>query len=239
MLQAARPLPDIRAGQFLSLRCDPADRHSLLRPYSILDDDALAGTLSIYYKHLGRLSSRLSEIPEGTQLDCLYPLGKGFPWREDWRNVALVGGGVGIAPLLFLAKQLEPYGASMQVHGFFGGASAVDLVPALLERYHLKQHLATMDGSLGHRGTVIELFSQQLSYYDAIYSCGPNAMLAALQKVIPAGYPAFASLEEYMACGVGACYGCTASVQVGEEIKNLTVCRDGPVFELPNVIFEQ
>jgi len=239
VLKVPRPLPEIRAGQFLNLRCDPADRFSLLRPFSILDFDPMAGTLSIYYKHLGRLSARLSQLPLGTQLEMLYPLGKGFPWKEDWRHVAVVGGGVGLAPLLLLARQLEPYGASMSVDGYFGGATAVDLVSELLGRYDFHIELATMDGSLGHHGTVVELFAKRYDAYDAVFSCGPNPMLAALQKALPAGCAAFASLEEYMACGVGACYGCTAHVATLAGPQNQRVCKDGPVFELRRVIFER
>lgn len=238
VLEVPKPLPEIRAGQFLNLRCDPADRYSLLRPFSILDYDPLAGTLSIYYKHLGRLSARLSEITVGTQLECMYPLGKGFPWQEDWRHVALVGGGVGLAPLLLLAQQLLPHGASMSVHCYFGGASAQDVVPDLLGHYDFPFELATIDGSLGYKGTVVELFAKRKEVYDAVFGCGPNPMLAALQGVLPAGCAAYASLEQYMACGVGACYGCTARVATLGGPQNLRVCKDGPVFELRRVIFE-
>jgi dihydroorotate dehydrogenase electron transfer subunit len=239
VLQFDSPLADLQAGQFLTLRCDPADRHSLLRPFSILDSSSAGRTLSVYYKELGRLSSRLAQLPHGTQLDCVYPLGHGFPWRDDWRHVALVGGGVGIAPLLCMARQLEPYGRTMSVTGYFGGNSAPDLVPPLLERYQFPMRLATMDGTAGYHGTVVELFAKLYDYYDAVYTCGPNRMLAALQQVLPGSCVAFASLEEYMACGVGACYGCAAKIQVDGAPKNLRVCHDGPVFDLRAVVFEQ
>jgi len=239
VLKVPRPLPEIRAGQFLTLRCDPADRYSLLRPFSILDFDPVAGTLSVYYKHLGRLSARLSQLPPGTALEMLYPLGKGFPWKEDWRHVAVVGGGVGLAPLLLLARQLEPHGASMSVDGFFGGATAADLVPELLGRYDFHIELATMDGSLGYHGTVVELFAKRYDAYDAVFSCGPNPMLAALQQALPAGCAAFASLEEYMACGVGACLGCVARIEINGAVQHLTVCKEGPVFDLRQVVFSQ
>lgn len=237
VLQVDKPLPDIRAGQFLNLRCDPADRFSLLRPLSILDADPDAGTLSVYYKALGRLSTRLGEVKPGTRLDCLYPLGTGFPWTTDLRRIALVGGGVGLAPLLFWSRQLEPYGATMHVEGFFGGASAPDLVPSLLAEYSFPMQFATMDGSLGYHGTVVELFRDHAAQYDAIYTCGPNPMMAALQIVLPPGIPAFASLEEYMACGVGACLGCVARIQRSGEVRHLTVCKEGPVFDLRQVQF--
>ncbi len=236
-LQLPAPLPPITAGQFLSLRCDPADRHSLLRPFSILGSDEVRGRLSVYYKHLGRLSERLSEMPAGTRLDCLYPLGRGFEWQPGWRRVALVGGGVGLAPLLYWAQQLRARDAGVEPVCFFGGGTEADLVPALLARYDLPMELATMDGGRGHHGTVVELYSGRSAGYDALYSCGPNPMMAALQRVVPDSMPAFASLEEYMACGVGACYGCTARIMADGAEHNLRVCREGPVFDLHSVVF--
>ena len=237
VLLADNPLPEIKAGQFLSLRCDPHDLHSLLRPLSILDADPYTNTLSISYKHLGRLSIRLSEIRPGAKLDCLYPLGGGFPWKEEWRRIALIGGGVGLAPMLCLARQLLPYGTGMEVRGFFGGRTADDLVPELLQEYAVEKELATDDGSLGMRGTVVELFRAQMGDFDVIYTCGPNPMMKALQAVLPAGVPAFASLEEYMACGVGACYGCAVQINTSNGAVYQTVCKDGPVFDLRQVVF--
>lgn len=237
-LAVEMPLPDICAGQFLSLRCDPADRHSLLRPFSILAADGGRGIISVYYKHLGRLSTQLSAAQPGTELDCLYPLGHGFPWREDWKRVALVGGGVGLAPLLYMAQQLQAMHNGVDVQCFFGGASEADLVPRLLERYQLPMQLATMDGSAGFKGTVVDLFRQsEPEAYAALYTCGPNPMMAALAPVAGPDCASFASLEEYMACGVGACYGCTAHIQEEGQQRNLRVCCDGPVFDLKRVVF--
>jgi len=236
-LQVPQPLPDIKAGQFLSLRCDPADRHSLLRPFSILDHNAFDGTLSIYFKALGRLSEFMFSLKPGTELDCLYPLGVGFPWQEDLRRVALVGGGVGLAPLLYMSRQLEPYSPNIHVVAFLGGASAADLVPELLADYELPMELATIDGSTGLKGTVVELFARSEEYFDVIYTCGPNAMMAALQQCLPHDTKAYASLEEYMACSVGACYGCTTVIKANGEERNLRVCREGPVFDLRSVVF--
>lgn len=237
VLLADQPLPEIKAGQFLNLRCDPHDRHSLLRPFSILDVDPYSNTINVYYKHLGRLSRQLSEVRPGAKLDCLYPLGGGFPWNTDWRRVALVGGGVGLAPLLCLARQLMPYGEHMDVLGFFGGRTEADLVTDLLADYQFGKVLATDDGSLGLRGTVVEAFAGYNVSFDAIYTCGPNPMMRALQSVLPAGVPAFASLEEYMACGVGACYGCAVRIETEQGVVHKTVCKDGPVFDLRQVVF--
>jgi len=236
-LAVPKPLPDIRAGQFVTLRCEATGKHSLMRPFSILDYDLQASTISIYYKHLGRLSRRLSEARPGTVLDCLYPLGQGFPWQQDWPRVALVGGGVGIAPLLLCARLLESISPSISVTGFFGGNTKADLVPALLERYAFTMHLATMDGSSGFHGTVVDLYRQRVDSFNVLYACGPNLMMAELQKHLTADIPAFASLEEYMACGVGACLGCVAPIRENDNIVYRTVCKEGPVFDLRKVVF--
>jgi dihydroorotate dehydrogenase electron transfer subunit len=147
-----------------------------------------------------------------------------------------------MAPLLYLARELVGQDGSLQVEAFFGGRTEADLVPGLLGEYvELALHLATDDGSRGFHGTVVELFRRSLergSVYDAVYVCGPNPMMAALQAVVPAGVPAFASLEEYMACGVGACLGCTAHIEQGGRRFNKTTCKEGPVFPLQEVVFE-
>lgn len=237
VLKVDKPLEQVEAGQFLSLQCVPHDNHSLLRPFSILDYDSDLSTLSVYYKHLGRLSSQLAEVPEGARLRMVYPLGQPFPWHADWRRIALVGGGVGIAPLLLLKKQLATEPLAPQCDVFIGGANTTDLVIPLLAEYGVTEHFATMDGSTGHCGTVVELFLARGRSYDAVYTCGPNPMMAALRKVLPGSVPAYASLEEYMACGVGACYGCTTGVETGNGVENQRVCREGPVFELHRIRF--
>jgi dihydroorotate dehydrogenase electron transfer subunit len=238
-LQAKAPMTNIHAGQFLILRCDPWDQYSLMRPFSILDTDPQQARFSIYYKILGRLSTRLTEIESGTKLDCLYPLGTSFPHQDSWRNVALIGGGVGLAPLLFLGKQLQQQNPQNIVTAFFGGGTADDLVQRLLADYDFPMQLATMDGSRGFKGNVVDLFSAADSDFDVVYTCGPTAMMAALQNHLPADTPAFSSLEEYMACGVGACLGCAAAIAKNGETQYKTVCKEGPVFDLRKVRFNQ
>jgi dihydroorotate dehydrogenase electron transfer subunit len=237
-LELPTPLPPIRAGQFASLRCNPGDQYSLLRPFSILDFDPQKSRLSVYYKILGRMSQQLAEVHAGESLDCLFPLGYGFPIQADWKRVALIGGGVGIAPLLLWQRELSLNYADVTVDGYFGGRSAPDLVPSLLEQYPFTQHLATDDGSLGQKGNVVQLFASLGASYDAVYTCGPNPMMAAVQMALQPGVEAFASLEEYMACSAGACYGCTALLVDGGIEQRVTVCREGPIFDLRKVVFE-
>ncbi len=236
-LSPDNPLPEILAGHFINLRCNTGDEHSLMRPFSVLDVDEPARTFSIYVKVLGRLSNVLSTVHTGTTLDCLYPLGHGFEWKHSWMKVALVGGGVGIAPLLFLAEQIKAKNGDIALEGYFGGRSEIDLVPKLLGRYDFRQHFATDDGTCGSKGNVVDLFSRSQKEYDVVYTCGPNPMMAALQSRIGADTAAFASLEEHMACGVGACLGCVARIMEDGGICNKPVCKDGPVFDLHKVEF--
>lgn len=231
-------LPPILAGQFASLQCDPGDHNSMLRPFSVLWDEVGAGRVGIYYKVLGRMSELLTHVRPGESLACLLPLGQPWPLDPAWRRIALVGGGVGIAPLLYYQQQHALTNPQIEMHGYFGGRSEADLVPGLLERYSFTQHLSTDDGSAGFRGNVVALFREKAEAYDAVLTCGPNPMMAALKEALPDGVPAYASLEEYMACGVGACYGCTALIVDGGAERRLTVCKDGPVFDLRQVVFE-
>lgn len=237
-LQCEAPLPEILAGQFANLQCEEGDRYSILRPFSILSDDPASGVLGIYYKVLGRMSAVLAREPVGAKLNLLYPLGRPFVIDAAARRIALVGGGVGIAPLLYLQEQLAKSHPGLEVRAYFGGRSAPDLVPELLKRYDFPQELSTDDGSLGFRGNVIECFRRGGMDYDAVYTCGPNPMMAALKDALPPGLRAYASLEEYMACGVGACYGCTALIMDGDTERRQTVCKDGPIFDLRQVVFE-
>jgi dihydroorotate dehydrogenase electron transfer subunit len=237
-LQCAAPLPRILAGQFASLQCAEGDQHSLLRPFSVLSDDAASGELGIYYKILGRMSAQLAKQPAGSVLKILFPLGKPFIVDPQARRIALVGGGVGIAPLLYLQQQLAAGRPELYVQAYFGGRGAADLVPELLKNYSFPQQLATDDGSLGYRGNVIECLKQGGMGYDAVYTCGPNPMMAALKEILPPGLRAYASLEEYMACGVGACYGCTALIVEDGVERRMTVCTDGPIFDLRQTVFE-
>ncbi|MCH7471640.1 hypothetical protein IIA79_01620, partial [bacterium] len=154
----------------MNLRCDPTEPYSLLRPFSILAADPQARTMAIYGKNLGRLSARLEHFSAGTKLDCLYPLGNAYPWQDDWRRIALVGGGVGLAPLLFLGRQILLAAPGARVDAYFGGESAPDLVPGLLEQYDLAMHLSTMDGSVGFHGTVVELFESTGEKHNVTYT---------------------------------------------------------------------
>ncbi len=230
-----RDLSAIRAGEFLNLQCDPEDKWSMLRPLSILGVDIARGSMAVYYKHLGRMSRALSSVQPGESLNTLFPLGGRFPVDPAHTRIALIGGGVGLAPLLFLARQLEHSG--LVIDAYFGGASKPDLVLRMLEPYKCNMVLSTDDGSHGYHGNCVDCFFAAGNHYDAIYTCGPNPMMAALRDRLDGSIPCWASLEEYMACGVGACLGCTAHIDNNGRRSNETVCTKGPVFDLAKVVF--
>lgn len=234
-LHTEKDLSGIRAGEFLSLQCDPEDSWSLLRPLSILGVDLQQNTMQVYYKHLGRMSRALSSVAAGEYLNTLFPLGGRFPVDPSHGRIALVGGGVGLAPLLFLAKQLED--SAVLIDAYFGGAGKPDLVLRMLEPYSCNMILSTDDGSHGYHGNCVDCFFDSNQEYDAIYTCGPNPMMAALRDRLDGSTPCWASLEEYMACSVGACLGCTAHIDNDGQRSNETVCRKGPVFDLAKVVF--
>ncbi|MCB1216066.1 dihydroorotate dehydrogenase electron transfer subunit [bacterium] len=234
-LRSEQELSGIRAGEFLNLQCDPEDNWSLLRPLSILGVDLAANTLLVYYKHLGRLSRALSSVSPGESLNVLFPLGGRFPVDPAHRRIALIGGGVGLAPLLFLAQQLE--GSGVEIDAYFGGASQPDLVLRMLEPYNCNMLLSTDDGSHGYGGNCVDCYFDSGRSHDVIYTCGPNPMMNALRARLDGSVPCWASLEEYMACGVGACLGCATHIDNGGQRANETVCRKGPVFDLSKVVF--
>lgn len=207
-----RPLP----GQFYMLRA--WEREPLLaRPISV--GRAEAGRLSFYYLIRGKGTRRFETLRPDHTLLLFGPLGKPFP--EISGNIALVGGGIGIAPLIELSHRLQD---PPDVYtGFLDTPYALDDFRAA------KIGLATDSGSAGHRGFVTELLSPE--NYDAVYACGPTPMLAALKSLCEGKTRLIVSLEAHMACGVGACLGC--AVPSGDTY--VRVCKDGPVFEAGEV----
>ncbi|MGI6440663.1 MAG: dihydroorotate dehydrogenase electron transfer subunit [Peptoniphilaceae bacterium] len=201
------PLP----GQFYMLRA--WEREPLLsRPISVGRADQ--GELSFYYLVKGKGTRLLQALKEEESLLLFGPLGKGFPKEEG--SVALVGGGIGIAPLIELSHRL-PAAPDVYV-GFLD-------TPYALEAFRAQTlAVATDSGRVGHKGFVTELLKPES--YDAVYACGPTPMLSALKKLCEGKTRLYVSLEAHMACGVGACLGC--AVPSGDSY--VRVCKDGPVF---------
>jgi dihydroorotate dehydrogenase electron transfer subunit len=216
-----------RPGQFVMVTV-PGGAHLLRRPISLFT--ARAGRLGLLIEARGTGSERLCAAEVGEALDVAGPLGTPFPTGHV-TGALLVGGGIGCAPLQFLADALTADGAPVTAAFGFRDARQARVAGAFdIERLWV----ATEDGSVGRRGLVTEL----LAAVDAppstvVYSCGPVPMLAAVQRWAAAeGLAGYASLEAHMACGTGACHGCV----VGTSKGYLRVCSEGPVFALDEVV---
>lgn len=224
-LQHPEQLPEIAPGQFVEVEVKGCREVLLRRPISIHDADAEKNTLTLLVQIVGKGTKRLAEMKVGEMLNVVYPLGHGFEMAQPSQEVLLVGGGAGIAPLLYLAKQLRQKGVHPTL--LLGGRSA-DLIPAR-EKFapYGIVGIATEDGSLGEKGLVTQhsLFAQR---YDRIYTCGPTPMMKAVARyAMEREIKCEVSLENMMACGIGACLCCVVKSDEGHKC----VCKEGPVFE--------
>lgn len=216
-------------GQFVMVYMPAEHRHMLPRPLSIFNLDRKKGTLSLFFAVKGLGTKLLAGTLTGSVLKLLGPLGKGFPSLP--RQALLVAGGMGIAPLTFLAASTESprtlvYGART--------ANQLACPPEDLELPGLKLIETTEDGSRGQKGSAVDMIFPLLSNTKALFACGPDQMLRAVASICQKnGKEAWISLEERMACGIGACLGC--AVATGEGYRS--VCSDGPVFPAREVIF--
>jgi len=223
VLHLPQIVPLAQAGQFIHLAV--GSDILLRRPLSIADVDLNKKTVTVIYKITGKGTKILASKQAGEFLDCLGPLGQPFTLQGE--RPLLVGGGIGTAPLLLLAKLLCPRPTEV----LMGGRSAEDMIWApLFENTCQKLHVTTDDGTAGVQGFTIDLLPALLqnNSFDMIYTCGPRVMMAGVARLAKqAGIACQVSLEEYMACGVGACLSCTCATSQGGRVK---ICTDGPVF---------
>ena len=232
---------EAKPGQFLGVY--PKDKSTLLpRPISICEVRAGDGgqwgnALRIVYRIAGAGTREFSSYGEGDRIALLGPLGNGFPLEAGkGKRVFLMGGGIGIPPILELAKCLEADMAYKQV--ILGYRDRELFLKENFERY-ASVHVATEDGSMGIKGNVMDVIAANELEADVIFACGPMPMLRAVKKYAQErGIPAYISLEEHMACGVGACLGCvvkTKEIDSHSHVHNARICTDGPVFEAETV----
>lgn len=218
LLENKEPL---RPGQFVNLSLEG---FFLRRPFSLCEN--LDGAIRIVYKIAGRGTEKLIQMAEGEELDILLPLGNGFSIKKE--EALLIGGGLGTAPLLALAQELKK--RQVPFHILLGFASKEDSF--LLEDFEKLGHemkVATMDGSLGEKGSVLDFMEASSKY---IYSCGPLPMLKALYHKMNKERGQF-SLEARMGCGFGACMGCAIETKKGYK----RICKEGPVFLKEEVLW--
>lgn len=229
------------AGQFISAYSRDGSR-LLPRPISICQINRQQESLRLVYRVVGRGTEEFSRLRPGDRLRVLGPLGNGFS-REagtlpDCKRPILIGGGIGIPPMLGLAEALRDRDASVDPILVMGYRSA-DLFLTDECRAAGSLYLASDDGSVGTRGTVMDAIREQKLAGDAIFACGPKPMLRAVKAY--AGredLPCFISMEERMACGIGACLACVCKTLVLDDhsgVMNSRVCADGPVFDARKV----
>ncbi len=234
VLKSPEKLPEMFPGQFVEIRIDNSKDTFLRRPISLYDVDYDKQLIYLLIQEVGKGTRKLAGLEVGDTLSLIYPLGNSFGLPEKKGRVLLIGGGVGVAPLLFLARFLVQNNVEPEfLLGFRNKELLVDL--ADFENFG-KVHLSTDDGSAGEAGTVMDhsLLKTASFPYVKVYTCGPQVMMKAVGEFAEAHKAdCEASLENTMACGFGACLCCIQETVRG----NLRVCKEGPVFNTKELIW--
>lgn len=236
-MEAEGELPAYRPGQFLHIRVTDGFDHLLRRPISLCLVEPDTKQMTIVYRISGKGTKLLSEKRKGDRLDVLGPLGQSFPIHEGDRHALLIGGGIGVPPMLELAKQLTGKGTRVTTIVGFQSAKQAILIEELSAYGEVL--VATNDGSLGRQGLVTDYMTDGLlSVADRFYACGPSPMLSAVQRVMQDKVDGYLSLEERMGCGIGLCAGCVHKAKLPDgSIGYRKVCKEGPVFPAQEVVF--
>jgi len=261
-LKSPRIAQRATAGSFVHLTC--SSQFPMRRPLSIQRVDLKNGVLEILFKAVGRGTAALSQCSVGDVLSCLGPIGNGFTLNPRLTRPLLIGGGVGIPPMIYLAETLASQSAyaplvvlGSEIPFPFTAPPSTLLVPhldphviaahPLCEDWGIASRLASKSGFAGcFDGYVTQLAEQWLNGLDAaqrstvgIYACGPTPMLKAVAQLAATyAIPAQVSLEEYMACAVGGCAGCVVKINTADGPKMQRVCVDGPVFDAHQVAWD-
>jgi dihydroorotate dehydrogenase electron transfer subunit len=223
--------PKARPGQFVMVRCGEGMEYQLRRPFSIHQIDG--ERLALLFNVVGRGTRWLSQCQVGDNLDLLGALGNGYSVNPGSHNLLLVAGGIGIAPLVFLAQQALSQDCSVTL--LIGALTARQLYPQHLLPAEIKLITTTEDGTAGRKGMITDLLPDFIGGADQIFACGPVGMyqtMAAQKQKLLRAKPVQISLEVRMGCGLGICYGCTVKTKSG--LKQL--CKDGPIFSLEDVL---
>ena len=246
-------------GQFITVRCGD---FTLRRPFSVhqaspsTGEDSGEGEIALLFKVAGKGTLWLSQRQTSERIDILGPLGRGFSIEPGARNLLLVAGGIGIAPLVFLMQHASSQHQTTLIHG---ASTAAQLYPSPMPKIgsssagKKQSNLSpspkgvqfipvTEDGSMGKKGMATDILPDFLDRADQVYACGPADMYKAMAEMSRRAKRSNlklkkcqVSLEVRMGCGFGACYGCTINTKKGLK----QVCRDGPVFELDDIIWQE
>ena len=224
-----------KAGQFINMYTGKSEM-ILPRPISLCEINRKEGTLRLLYQVIGKGTQYFCTLKEKSSIKILGALGNGFLIDKNHNNHILIGGGIGVPPMLELAKTLQG-----NIHIFIGAKST----PILVEEFQkigATVTVATDDGSCGIHGTVLDAIQKEQPIADMVYACGPKVMLKAVSEwAEQAKMPIQVSMEERMACGIGACVGCAIKIKKKDEgdWENLKVCKDGPVFWGNEVVWNE
>jgi dihydroorotate dehydrogenase electron transfer subunit len=240
MLRAGEPALAVRAGQFFNLECPPSgeDTPYLRRPMSVFRTDAARGEVEFLYKVTGAGTRGLATLQAGDGMRIFGPLGKGFSLRPSWKNIVVVGRGVGLATLAPLAELAASAGIGvtamlsarssallMSVDRFSAAGARVQTVT--------DQDLTSQPEQVERR--IRRLIEEDLA--DAFFTCGSNRLMLLLKRLgSEFGIPGQVALEQQMACGIGMCFCCVRNFEVGGQIEQRRVCLEGPVFKLSEAL---
>ncbi len=219
-------------GQFVMVCCG---KDTLLRrPFSIHQVNGDKTSIALLFQVVGQGTNWLAQRKPGNRIDLLGPLGNGYSINPASRNLLLVGGGIGVAPLPFLAHIAMERNCSITM--LLGASTATQLCPNHLLPSTVNCITVTDDGTTGKKGFITDLLPEYIDWADQIFACGPNPMYRAMAKMPELkGKPVQISLEVRMGCGFGLCYGCTVKTKTGLK----QVCKDGPLFELDEILWDE
>ena len=228
-----QPLPEMLPGQFVEVRVDGSPTTFLRRPISINFVDRAQNQLWLLVATVGEGTKTLATLQPGAVLNCVLPLGNGFTSASSGQKVLLVGGGVGVAPLLYMGAQMHEQG--IEPTFLLGARTQADLLMLDEFKKYGRVFTTTEDGSAGEKGFVTNHSILQQEQFDRISTCGPTPMMKAVARLArEKGIDCEVSLENLMACGLGACLCCVEKTTEG----NLCVCKEGPVFNINRLLWQ-
>jgi dihydroorotate dehydrogenase electron transfer subunit len=225
--------PAAQPGQFVMVRCGD---YLLPRPLSIHRLADKGGKLALLFNVMGKGTHWLSQRKPGDMVELFGPLGNGFSIHPNSQNLLLVAGGIGVAPLYFLAQEALNQGYSVTL--LLGASNASQLYPRHLLPSEAKLITTTEDGTNGQKGMITELLPDFVGWADQVFACGPIPMYRDMANKYHSSLKdksVQVSLEMRMGCGLGVCYGCTVKTKRGLK----QACRDGPVFDLDDVLWDE
>jgi len=225
-------IPEVKPGNFAEIKVPNAEDVFLRRPISVLDVDYKNKKISFYIKAIGKGTKKLGSLNIGETVNIVYPLGNNFSIGNE-KKVLIVGGGSGIAPFVMLGRQLRAKG--IETVFLIGGRTSNDIFLANEFAKSGRVEITTEDGSLGEKGLVTQhsVFQKEFDF-DKVYTCGPDPMMKAVAKIAKEnGVDCEASLENMMACGIGACLCCVTPTKNGNKV----VCAEGPIFNTKELLW--